>query len=447
VTAVSIVTALAAVVLASKAGDGGATASAPAPVPAAGSAALDPAAVVAEVRRIVAEAYVLPERRPAIDAALADGLRRGRYDVRDPALLAERIDADLKRVGRDGHLYFRHEPVRVAALTAAPAGGPPGGPPDMAFVEQAARAANHGVRELRVLPGNVRYLDLSSFEWTGPESEAVLNGAAAFLARGDALIVDVRRNGGGSGRAVHQLVSHFLKAGTPLITFHKGAETSPTMRSLPGLGTLAGKPLFVLASGATGSAAEEFVGHVAGYKLGEVVGEATSGAAYMNDIFPVAGRFELSVSVARPVLAATGRDWEGSGIAPTVPVAAERALAVAQVRAVRALAARADPARRAALGGLAEGLVALDRPGRPTAAPAAYAGDYGARRIVAVADGLWYEQERRPRRRLVALGGDRFTLADDPAARLDFRMAGGRAASFDLSQAGGPVQARFERAR
>src|SRR5205085_7117547 len=53
-----------------------------APAPATAPAAhLDPRAVVAEVRRVIAERYVLPERRPALDAILARGLASGRFDV------------------------------------------------------------------------------------------------------------------------------------------------------------------------------------------------------------------------------------------------------------------------------------------------------------------------------------------------------------------------------
>ena len=41
----------------------------------------DARVLVAEVRRIIAERYVLPERRPALDAVLAEGLANGRYDA------------------------------------------------------------------------------------------------------------------------------------------------------------------------------------------------------------------------------------------------------------------------------------------------------------------------------------------------------------------------------
>jgi hypothetical protein len=428
------------IVTAALAATGASAQTPPAAAPAAVAADFDPAEVVAEVRRLIAGKYVLPERRPALDSALAEGLKSGRYDVRDPALLAERINADLARVGRDHHLGFRYDPHKVAMMMARTADDRP----DRSVMEAEVRRKNHGVRELKVLPGNVRYLDLAGFEWIGEESAAALDSAMAFLKGGDAVIIDLRRNGGGASPAVHRIISHFLKAGQPLITFHRGAEASPLLKSLPGLSTMVGKPLYVLTSGGTASAAEEFAGHVAGYRIGELVGARTAGAAFNNGLYALQPGFELSLSEGRPVLAATGKDWEGVGIAPTVEAPVESALEVAHVHAVRRLAA-ADPRSRARLEALARGLEAVSRPAAAGAALEAYAGTYGDRRIFVEGGRLWYRQEERPRRLMVPLGGHLFTLADDPLVRLTFQAGGGGMVGFDLGLADGPVQGRFER--
>jgi len=413
----------------------------PAPAAAAPAHKFDPAEVIGEVRKLIAEKYVLPERRPALDEVLAEGLGSGRYAVRDPALFAERVNADLARVGRDHHLNFKYAPQKVAMMMAPEPGGRPGPPPGF---EAQVRRDNHGVRQLRVLPGNVRYLELAGFDWIGDESAAVLDSAMAFLKGGDAVVIDLRRNGGGAARAVHQLISHFVAADTPLITVYRGGEASRMLKSLPGLSTMVGKPLYVLTSGATGSAAEEFVGHVAGYKLGEVVGAKTSGAGFMNGMYAFEEGFELSVSEARTVLASTGKDWERVGIAPTVAAPVETALEVAHVHALRKLAAT-DSARRAELQAMAAGLEAARRPGKPAAELAAYAGSYGDRRIFVEGGKLWYRQEERPAQAMIPLGGHVFTFAEAPLLRLTFQPAGERLAAFDLGPAMGPVQGRYER--
>ena len=61
---------------------------------------------------------------------------------------------------------------------------------------------NHGIRELRLLPGNVLYLDLSRSSGLAKKRSGDQRGDG-FLKGGDAVIIDLRRNGGGSGRAVH----------------------------------------------------------------------------------------------------------------------------------------------------------------------------------------------------------------------------------------------------
>ena len=404
---------------------------------------LNSRAVVAEVRRVIAERYVLPERRPALDAIFARGLAAGRYDLTDPAELAERINADLDSAGHDRHLNFRLDPRQAAMLAAG--SGPA---PDNSAYERQVRAANHGVTSLRLLPGNVRYMEYDGFMWMGPESAAALETAMRFLSGGDAVIIDLRRNGGGSPEAVQYIVSHFLPAGRPLMSFYMNgsatADRNETLAEVPA-GRMIGKPLYVLISGGTASAAEEFTGHVAGYHLGELIGENTAGAGFRNDLLPVQGRFVLSVSVGRAVLASTGRDWEAVGLAPTVPTPIAGALDVAQGLALRRLAANAAGPDRARLEAMAEGVAARAEHRSPALPLAAYAGSYGER-VVSVGEGrLWMRRGTRAPLALVPLGGNLFTLDVDPGARLSFEVSGASATAFAMGPAGQPPQGRFAR--
>jgi hypothetical protein len=189
----------------------------------ASAAAVDSRAVVAEVRRIIAERYVLPGRRPEIDAILAKGLSSGRYDLRDAGALAERINQDLETAGRDRHLNFAYDPKQAEIYAASHDAKRP----DHSAYERQVRSANHGVTELKLLPGNVRYLAYDGFHWMGPESAAALDTAMRFLAGGDAAIIDIRRNGGGSPQAVQYLVSHFMAEDKPLMTFHMNGKPAP----------------------------------------------------------------------------------------------------------------------------------------------------------------------------------------------------------------------------
>lgn len=403
---------------------------------------IEPRAVVSEVRRIISERYVLPERRGALDSVLKEGLASGRYDVADPGVLAERINEDLERLGRDRHLYFRFDPARAAALGARDDEQAP----DPSAFQRQVRSANHGITELRLLPGNVRYVAYDQWMWIGPESAAAIDNAVRFLSGGDAIIIDIRRNGGGDSEASDYLISHFLPPRKFLYTYHEAGKAKrvyaaaevPTTRLLE-------KPLYVLTSDRTGSASEAFAGHVRGYQLGEVVGTTTAGAGFMNDLIPLGGRFLLSLSIMRVALAPTGRDWEGVGILPTIRTAAPQALDAAHVHALRRLAPEAPPRERPRLRALAEGIEARLEP-RDSALPlSAYAGRFEDRMVVAEDGRLKYHRGTGGPRLLTPLGGNRFAFHDSPADHLEFLAAGNIIKALAIIKPDRSVQGTYER--
>lgn len=415
----------------------------PAPLAAQTPPAVQPAQIVEELREIIARRYVLPERRPALDAVLAEGLASGRYDESDPVRLAALIDADLARVGQDKHLGISWDPQTAAAMRVGE-----GGEFDVAAYEAQVRAGNHGVTTLRTLPGNVRYLDYTGFDWIGAESADAIDTAMRFLAGGDAAIIDLRRNGGGSPEAVQRMVSHFMQAGQPLVRFYMEGEAEPEVpHTLDDLAAprMVGKPLYVLTSGATGSAAEEFAGHVAGYGLGELVGENTAGAGFRNTFVPVGEGFLLSISIGRAVLESTGRDWEGTGHAPTVPVEAGDALDVAWRMAVQRQAEEADGAAAARLSALADAIAALSESRTAARGLGEYAGAYGTRGVRREGEDLVYWRQGRLDEPLVPLGGDRFAWRSDPSRVVTFIVEGDEVTAFELGTISDPARSRYER--
>ena len=410
--------------------------------PAAEAPAFNAQQAVSEIRRVIAERYVLPERRPALDAVLAEGLSSGRYRTNDPAVLAERINEDLTRVGRDRHLNIRLDPQAASLF------GGPGREPDPAAYERQAQRRNYGIRELRVLPGNVRYMAYDGFDWTGETSARALETAMRFLSGGDAVIIDLRRNGGGSPEAVQYITSHFMAPNQPLMTFHMNGSETPdrtaTLADVPA-GRMIGKPLYVLTSNATASAAEEFAGHVAGYRLGQLVGENTGGAGFRNELVPIQGRFILSVSVGRAVLASTGRDWEAVGHAPNIVTPVPAALDAAHSAALRQLAQTATGAERDRMLALADTMAARGERRAPALPLAAYAGAFGERAILVEGDRLYYQRGQRPREPLIALGANRFAMENNPLLQVEFAADGSRATAFTIRPIGDAPQGTYQR--
>jgi hypothetical protein len=390
--------------------------------------------LVAEIRRLLDANYVLPEVRPEFDAMLAKGLSSGRYDIADRDALVERINADLHGVTPDKHLHVMFDPERSRRLSAAPPGAGLDDAPPSAEAIAAAERRNHGLAQMRILPGNIRYLETDGFLWAGKPSERAYDDAMRFLAGGDAVIIDMRRNGGGSPDAVRYLVSHFMEPDRPLMTFYmgsRGTDTSATLRSLRAP-RMVGKPLYVLTSGGSASAAEEFIGHVAGYKLGEIIGENSAGAGFRNEFYPLPDGMVISISVGRAVLASTGKDWEGVGIKPTTQVSVDKALEVAEVHALRRLASTAGAPGKFELEAVATLLAAQVDPVKTALPLTAYAGTFGERTVAVEGSKLAYRRAEGPKFTLVAVGTNEFAFEDDPTTRVQFAVTGASATAFDL---------------
>ncbi|WP_374470773.1 S41 family peptidase [Phenylobacterium sp.] len=363
--------------------------------------AAEPRAVVGRVADQIAANFYDPARGAQIAAELKAEAARGAYDrYREPLDLAEALTARLRPL--DGHFnvqWLKPEPAAVAA-----------GPRPRLDDPDADRRANYGFRRAEVLPGNIGVLDLRYFAGFGAADDPArlrADAALGLIAGADAVIVDLRDNGGGSPAMVGYLASYFVAKDAAIYNTFKSrgpdAYETPAFEVRGPRVTRA--PLFILTSARTGSAAESFAYTLQAAKRAVVVGEASAGAANPGGFVPAGDGFRVFVASGRPVNPITGGNWEGTGVTPDVAVPAGEALARAQALALGEI-------RKAASGVAAteaEWAQAALSPARAEpAALAAYAGDYGTRRV-AVEDGrLVVRAGRRPPVVLVPLAGDLF---------------------------------------
>jgi hypothetical protein len=103
--------------------------------------------------------------------------KAGRYGVGDPFLFGERVTEDLREVSHDGHLSFHYAPAECAA-SIAPSSGDHG---SAAQWRRQATRDHYGLKELKVLPGNIRYLRVTGFEWVTDETGAAYDDAMRFF--------------------------------------------------------------------------------------------------------------------------------------------------------------------------------------------------------------------------------------------------------------------------
>src|SRR5206468_11911867 len=93
-----------------------------------------------------------------------------------------------------------------------------------------------------------------------------------------------------------------------------------------------------LTSGRTFSAAEEFTNNLKTLKRATIVGETTGGGANPGGMERLSDHFGAFVPNGRAINPVTQTNWEGTGVAPDIAVAADQALAAAYRAALGKLA-------------------------------------------------------------------------------------------------------------
>ena len=274
--------------------------------------------------------YVFPDRAEQAAAAVEARLAAGEYDGLDEAALAERLTAQLYETCADKHLR-----VRVGGPRRRAPAEPPG--PETARRDW-ERPGNCGIYRAERLEGNIGYLDLRGV--ADPEHAGPVIAAAMELVAGTyALIIDLRRNGGGSPDGVVFWCSYlFPGAGTHLNDiFHAGTGETRQFWSLayvPGSRYL-DRPVYLLTSRQTFSGGEDFCYTLQAQGRAELIGETTGGGAHPTRTVPISSTMAISVPFARSVHPVTGTNWEGTGVVPDIAVPAAEAYDVAYSKALR----------------------------------------------------------------------------------------------------------------
>ena len=278
--------------------------------------------VVAEIASNLNEFYVDGPLAKQMGDAITAHLKAGDYDkITDGDQLAARLHKDLEEISHDRHLRVDFSPYKMPPM------GPPT-PEDEARFHQQMEHDNCAFEKVEILPNNIGYIRFNGFmdaEFCGP----TVVSAMGFVAHTDALIFDIRGNGGGQPAMVTMIASFLFDHPTHLIDIYNRKEDATTqnwtLSYLPGP-RLIKQPVFVLTSKRTFSGAEEFAFDLKNQKRATIVGETTGGGAHPVSPHLVADYFMVGVPFAKSLDPVTKTNWEGTGVAPDVSVAADEAL-------------------------------------------------------------------------------------------------------------------------
>ena len=273
------------------------------------------------------DTYVFPETAKKMEEAVRTHQQKGDYDaISDGDDFAKRLTDDLQAISHDKHLRVMFSPASLPDLDNQKPD-----PKREAEERKQMERLNCGFKKAEILEGNIGYLKFDFFadaSICGPTVVAAMN----FLANVDAVIFDLRENGGGDPKMVAFVSSYLFAERTHLndLWTRKGDVTDQywTDPYVPGK-RLDGKPAFVLTSKNTFSGGEEFTNNLKVLKRATIVGETTGGGAHPVRGHRITEHFGIGVPFARAINPVTHTNWEGTGVEPDKKVDASQALEVA----------------------------------------------------------------------------------------------------------------------
>jgi hypothetical protein len=297
-------------------------------------------AVATKLAGELVRSFVYREQAEAYAAMLKKNAASGRYDIGTRDQIAHRMTDDLMAVHKDGHLTVR---VAEPEDKAGPGGG---GGPNLPPLIQTAKT---------IAPG-IGYIRFSAFFGTDEE----MAGVRKWLAENrDAktLIFDLRNHHGGGIAEQDVIFSYLYAEPTPLVHMAmakaiydehgspipnsetvrfvpEGDKVVATHRAVPGEDTpLRRAQVYLLVSNRTASAAEHFALALKSTGRATLIGEATAGANHFGGPTELNNHFYVWMPVGRTYDIKTGKDWEGSGVAPDVEADPKEALVLALEKA------------------------------------------------------------------------------------------------------------------
>jgi hypothetical protein len=301
--------------------------------------AADKAAAVDLLAQRLSDKYVYAEEGNKMAAAIREHLLKGDYEkAATDAEFAALLTAHVQAAHPDKHLSIRY------ALNAPPDRPRPslnhGAPAEMQKrMTEVGQYMNFGLEKVERLPGNIMYLKLNGF-FEANIGKAAATAAMNLAANGNAMIIDLRDNRGGDPRMVAHVASYLLgdtKVHLSDIYFRAENETNSFWSdpAVPGVRFGADKPVYVLTSRETFSAAEDFTYNLQAIKRITVVGETTGGGAHPVQPFRIDPNLVAVIPVGRSINLITKGDWEGTGVKPDVAVGADKAITKANAMALR----------------------------------------------------------------------------------------------------------------
>jgi hypothetical protein len=383
-------------------------------------------AVIDSIASNLQRYYVFPDKADAMAQYLKKQAHEKAYaSISDYRTFIDALAKDLQQAHTDRHMNIAYSPEQVRQLKQWRSGPTPTAAMLEARDKQDSKA-NYGFVKVERLPGNIGYVDFRAFFAVNDASKNTVASAMGFIANTDAVIIDLRKNGGGDPEMVQLILSYFLDE-KPV--HYNSLYDRPANKTTPyySLATVPGKKmphtdLYVLTSSGTFSGAEEFAYNIKNLKRGILVGETTGGGAHPTRDYIINDKVVMGIPFARAINPFTKTNWEGTGVEPDIKIDAGKAVLKAQQLAFeKMISSTGNPEEKAQAAWSLAFINAQQQPVSISAAvKAAYAGTYGERTISLENGELFYQRGNGPKRKLMALAEDLFAVDGIDYFRLQF---------------------------
>jgi C-terminal processing protease CtpA/Prc len=283
--------------------------------------------------------YPFPEISEKTIAGLQSKISEGFFKKFDSSNeFATQVTSILEKYSNDKHLDLIFDPSLAKALLKETSSGND-------YTKEEAKVEiwnNYGFKELKILDGNIGYLNLSVF-FSIDYAREIADASMSYSKNCHALIIDLRQNGGGWGDMVVYLLSYLVDNKEPLLlditkSTLDGSTDSTVVPVNISANKLTNIPIYILVSSTTASAAEAFTFYITHLnKFVTLVGKKTKGAENPVEHISLNENFVLQIPAWRRIYSKYSGSWEGVGIRPDIEIEPADALKAAHKMALEKL--------------------------------------------------------------------------------------------------------------
>src|SRR6266566_2030946 len=299
-----------------------------------------------DLSALLPDRYAYKELGQKLQQSLQQNLKAGKYDsYNSPVEFSTAVTNDLRSLNSDRHLALNYSPE-----VQTPNANPTAIPPPLTTEERAKSASdfnrqmNFGFKSVQFFNGNVCSLKFDYFDSYLAYSSPILDALMASLKNCDAVILDLRENTGGSSEMVGYITGLFFKDRTLSGTSYNRLTDTTTDEFITPQAKdkqLADVDLYILTSNVTVSAAEALAYNLKYLKRAKVIGETSAGAANPGRVTRINNLFAAFIPNRHGMNVVTGTNWEGTGVPIDIPSAAEDALRIARLEALKKMQQKA----------------------------------------------------------------------------------------------------------